>query len=233
MNAVSDQYIQLPLWPPSGQVSALPDTAFIPGVGPSLRPKKKRIRVYYPEYHRQWRKKHPECYRKWLLKHPGHRKQWALANREKINKKHREWVSKNYEQYKALQQKYCKKRQATIKGQLNSRISGAIGNALHGSKNWHHWENLVGYTVEELKRHLESLFSNGMTWDLFLKGKIHIDHKVPQSFFIFDKLTDQEFLYCWSLDNLQPLWAHDNFSKNTKTMEEWEKYKGEKINASR
>jgi hypothetical protein len=35
MNAVSGQYIQLSLWPPSGQVSAPPDTAFIPGAGPS------------------------------------------------------------------------------------------------------------------------------------------------------------------------------------------------------
>jgi hypothetical protein len=43
MNAVSGQYIQLTLWPPSGQVSALPDTAFIPGAGPfSLDKKHKR-----------------------------------------------------------------------------------------------------------------------------------------------------------------------------------------------
>jgi group I intron endonuclease len=35
MNAGSGQYIQIPLWPPSGQVSASPDSAFILDVGPS------------------------------------------------------------------------------------------------------------------------------------------------------------------------------------------------------
>jgi hypothetical protein len=54
----------------------------------------------------------------------------------------------------------------------------------------------------------------GMSWDLLLHGKIHIDHIVPISFFRYEKIEDQEFQYCWSLNNLQPLWAKDNLSKN-------------------
>ena len=51
-----------------------------------------------------------------------------------------------------------------------------------------------------------------MTWKNH--GKWHIDHIVPKSFFRYKNTDDVEFKYCWSLDNLQPLWAKDNFSKS-------------------
>jgi hypothetical protein len=41
------------------------------------------------------------------------------------------------------------------------------------------WEHLVGYTVEDLMAHLESLFVGGMNWENM--GDWHIDHKVPKS----------------------------------------------------
>jgi hypothetical protein len=75
---------------------------------------------------------------------------------------------------------------------------------------------LVGYNAEDLRKHLESKFTNGMNWNAFLRGEIHVDHLVPVSFFIYDKPEDQEFQYCWSLNNLQPLWAKDNWIKRNK-----------------
>jgi len=52
-------------------------------------------------------------------------------------------------------------------------------------------------------------------------GKKNLFHIVPQSRFHFKTVDDPEFKVCWSLDNLQPLWAKDNWSKNDKTMSEW------------
>jgi len=82
------------------------------------------------------------------------------------------------------------------------------------SKNKRHWEDLISYTFQELKEHIEGLFVDGMTWDNY--GDWHIDHKIPQSFFKFKSTDDTEFKYCWSLDNLQPLWAVDNLKKGRK-----------------
>jgi hypothetical protein len=70
------------------------------------------------------------------------------------------------------------------------------------------------YSLEELKYHLESLFQEGMTWDNY--GKWHIDHIISQSKLPFSSMEDENFLKCWSLDNLQPLWAEDNFKKGRK-----------------
>jgi hypothetical protein len=73
---------------------------------------------------------------------------------------------------------------------------------------------LVGYTVQELKTHLESRFLPGMTWDNY--GEWHIDHVIPQAKFKYRTVDDPDFVACWALTNLQPLWRDDNLRKGSK-----------------
>lgn len=68
------------------------------------------------------------------------------------------------------------------------------------------------YTVTELIVHLEGLFSDGMSMSNY--GEWHIDHIKPCS--MFDHTDRVQFLECWSLSNLQPLWRLDNMSKGDK-----------------
>ena len=69
-------------------------------------------------------------------------------------------------------------------------------------------ENL-GCTIEFLKKHLESKFQQGMTWDN--QGAWHVDHIVPLSSF---NLSDfKELKKACHYTNLQPLWARDNQKK--------------------
>lgn len=67
----------------------------------------------------------------------------------------------------------------------------------------------LGYTLDELKQHLEARFLPGMTWENY--GQWHIDHKKPCALFDLSKPVD--FAKCWALENLQPLWAEDNIKK--------------------
>jgi hypothetical protein len=53
-----------------------------------------------------------------------------------------------------------------------------------------------------------------MSWDNY--GKWHIDHKIPVTAFNFERVDDVDFKRCWSLKNLQPLWALDNIVKGNK-----------------
>ena len=53
-----------------------------------------------------------------------------------------------------------------------------------------------------------------MTWDNH--GDWHIDHKIPDSSFTYSKMCDDQFLKSWALDNLQPLWAEENWQKSDK-----------------
>ena len=97
---------------------------------------------------------------------------------------------------------------------LYQRMAGAIRVALkarRNSKRGRRWEELVGYTTDDLSKHLESRFQPGMTWANM--GKWHIDHIRPQSSFTYTSTDDPEFRECWALKNLQPLWASDNLRK--------------------
>lgn len=95
---------------------------------------------------------------------------------------------------------------------VNARMSNAIGQAIR--KNHKSWRSLVGYSCLELMAHLEKQFLKGMSWENF--GKWHIDHIVPKSSFTYEKSDDAEFLECWSLSNLRPIWAKENLSKGAK-----------------
>jgi hypothetical protein len=69
----------------------------------------------------------------------------------------------------------------------------------------------LGCSIDFLKQHLEKLFSFGMSWDNY--GEWHIDHKRPIA--SFDLRLEEDCQKCFHYSNLQPLWAIDNFKKNS------------------
>lgn len=73
--------------------------------------------------------------------------------------------------------------------------------------------DLLGYTLEDLRSHLERQFTGGMSWARFMSGEIHVDHIIPVSRFNITSCECDEFKRCWSLSNLRPLWAKENLSK--------------------
>ena len=60
-------------------------------------------------------------------------------------------------------------------------------------------------------KHLEGQFDQNMTWDNY-GSHWHVDHIIPQS--VFEPANVQHLKWCWSLDNLRPLEASKNVSKN-------------------
>jgi len=82
-------------------------------------------------------------------------------------------------------------------------------------KSGKYWQEIVGYTVKELREYLGSKFRPGMTWDNYgkLEGKWCLDHIIPKSSFDYRTMSDASFKECWRLDNLQPLWFWENCRK--------------------
>lgn len=99
---------------------------------------------------------------------------------------------------------------------INNRIASAINGTLRKRCHKRDWESVVGFTIDQLKRHLERQFIEGMTWEKFIHGEIHIDHKIPKAVFNFKTVKDLDFKKCWCLENLQPMWAHENIIKSDK-----------------
>lgn len=73
------------------------------------------------------------------------------------------------------------------------------------------WEQLVGYTTAELREYIQRRFEPRMSWKNY--GDWHIDHIRPVSTFDFSTYQDDDFKRCWSLSNLRPLWARDNWTR--------------------
>ncbi len=134
-------------------------------------------------------------------------------NREAVNAKRKAIRLANPEHVKELRRRHRAKKRATPKGALDERMSCAIWSALRTNKSGRKWESLVGYTVDDLHRRIESTFNSRMSWERLLAGEIEIDHIIPKSKFSYSKPGDAQFRQCWSLENLQAKWMPDNRRK--------------------
>lgn len=74
--------------------------------------------------------------------------------------------------------------------------------------------DLLGTDIISLRKHLESKFKEGMSWDNHGLYGWHIDHILPCASFDLTKEEDQR--RCFHYTNLQPLWAEDNLKKSDK-----------------
>ena len=98
---------------------------------------------------------------------------------------------------------------------LSNNIRGGIYHALKGLKGFRKWESLVGYTVEDLEKHIESKFVNGISWENY-GTEWHVDHIIPKSWFKYTSTNDATFKECWALKNLQPKLKIDNIRKGNR-----------------
>jgi len=138
------------------------------------------------------------------------RRKTKLKNGIKANAKggHR------YKKVRAYMNQYQSQRRETDpKFNLNARISAGVRYSLR-NKNGLKTFDLLDYTFDELYEHLESKFTDGMSWDNM--SEWHIDHIRPVASFNFDSAEHPDFKKCWALNNLQPLWAVDNKMKGDK-----------------
>lgn len=179
-------------------------------------------------YSKLWYLENPEkvneSRKKWANDNPDKvkkiQKHWVENNREKVAEKSKRWRLNNLEHAREIIRNSNKKRNLIPSNRISTTISSGIRRCLRGAKSKKHWESIVGYSIEDLKKHLESLFTENMSWENH--GKIwEIDHVVPLALFQFDSCEDEAFKKAWSLNNLQPLLKNENRRKGAKHPNQW------------
>lgn len=137
--------------------------------------------------------------------------EYRLKNVEKIKERQKLWYQKNK---KEVNKKRIEARSSNSSKKLRFNISALIREKLKRrllNKNTKSTFTFLPYTLEDLISNLQSKFKKGMTWNNY--GEWHIDHKIPDCSFDYQTVNDSSFQECWSLNNLQPLWAEENWSK--------------------
>ncbi len=134
-----------------------------------------------------------------------------------MNPQYRErYFAKNKDHIRATRRKNEAKRLASdlnfrLGKALRSRLRSAIvGNCRGGSAVRH-----LGCSIAKLRDYLEERFQVGMTWANWGKRGWHIDHIKP--LVSFDLSDPEQFMRAAHYTNLQPLWARDNQSKDSRT----------------
>jgi len=156
-------------------------------------------------------------------KRDAYQKEYNIKHRNEINTRNKKYNAKHRDEMNAYYRKYNNHRYKTdMHFKINKNIRTAIRNSLKGNKDGKHWEDIVGYTLIDLKRHLEKQFTEGMTWKNHERYGWHIDHKVPVNAFNFTKPEHEDFKKCWALSNLQPMWSEDNMSKSNKLIKHFQ-----------
>ena len=127
--------------------------------------------------------------------------QWAKKNREKRNEYMR-LKHINDPDFKIIQ---------NVRNRIN-RIVKNIAKAGHSIE-------LLGCSIQEYRQYLESLFTEGMTWDNYgnKDGQWSIDHIIPCNSFDMSKPENQKA--CFHYTNTQPMWHIDNLIKGIKNLE--------------
>lgn len=97
---------------------------------------------------------------------------------------------------------------------LKKSMSQTFIAVVHNNRKSSTYLDKVGLTPMDIRDHLESLFTDGMTWDNYGNGGWEIDHIKPKH--LFDHTDEKQLQECWSLSNLQPLWKEDNVQKGRK-----------------
>lgn len=95
-------------------------------------------------------------------------------------------------------------RRSSCKNKLILRTQAAYYNLLCGYTSRSKYLNYNVYTVNELKRHLESQFTSEMSWSNYGKCWV-LGHIIPPSYFEFESVYDKDYRIYWSLLNLMPM----------------------------
>ena len=131
--------------------------------------------------------------RKSILKY---KKEYGLKHRDRINKY------------------LIEKRKINIEFRILCNLRKRLWKVLKQNSKKSRTLELLGCSIRQLREHLQSQFRPGMTWDN--QGKWHIDHIRPCA--SFDMTRAEEQRACFNWQNLQPLWAKDNFEKSDKIL---------------
>ncbi len=147
--------------------------------------------------------------------------------KERVRQQTKEWRQKNLEHYSAWNARYRKRPDVLARNRSRFRkrkasdpnfalavaLSASVARAIKTQVGRKAAKSikLLGCSIRKARKHIESQFQKGMSWENFGTHGWHIDHIVPC--YAFDLRIKKNQYKCFHYTNLRPLWASDNIRK--------------------
>lgn len=164
---------------------------------------------YFPERNGKYLRK--TCKICWNKHRTEYKKEWREKNYTRDFENRKNWYRKNPTY---LKEWIKNRRKNDICFKIACYYRTRILQALKGKEKHKKTIELLGCSIDEFKKYIESKFKDGMSWDNYGYTGWHIDHIIPCSKFNLSELNEQK--KCFHYTNLQPLWAEENFKKSNK-----------------
>ena len=154
----------------------------------------------------------------------SNQRQYRIKNADVIRERRKLYRAKNAEKIRLAKQKYGIENRDKISNALAERrarnpivrLANSMRRSIRryldaGQKGEMSSFEIIGCSKDDLRKHLESKFRDGMTWQNYGKHW-HIDHIVP----LISAKSSEEVKKLCNWTNLQPLTAFENISKGSK-----------------
>jgi len=187
----------------------------------SLSEKEKNRKIKWDKNNKSYRKKYYELnkyvlliknkirYNKNIDLIKVKRKNYRDKNKLKISESKNKYRNKNVIK---INYYFKNRRDNDINFRISTNLRTRINRAIKNNQKKGKTLNILGCTIDDFKRHIESNFTEGMNWENY--GKWHIDHIIPCD--CFDLSKEEAQMFCFHHTNMQPMWGIDNIvKKNT------------------
>lgn len=162
--------------------------------------------IEYRESHRKELRLQASVYNE---KMRDYRKQQRLKpeNRQREKERGRKWRAENKEHTSIYFKEYYAKDDSK---RIGRNLRHRLHKILKGTNSALHTKDIAGCSLEFLKHHIESQFTEAMSWENYPTW--HVDHIIPCNAFDLTNPIHQRACFYWK--NLQPLGGAENISKN-------------------
>jgi len=185
---------------------------------------KEERREYNKKYYLEHEEEKKESSKKYNLEHKDeikvYYKKYRLENRDTKNEQEKKWQKNQYDNNPIY------KREQKIRSIFKYILLKIITNDDITERNDSKCLKYFGTTVDGFKKHIESQFTDTMSWynhgRMYNPNKWQLDHIIPIR--SFDFAIEENFTKAFHYTNTQPLMSSDHREKSNKEQRKKEKH---------
>lgn len=137
-----------------------------------------------------------------------------IQHKQKRSQRKHQWDIENVLHRRNYHREYCKNRRLNdVNYNILISLRNRVVKILNGRNKSESTLVLLGCSIDVFRKHIETQFKDGMSWDNHGVYGWHIDHIRPCSY--FDLSDPEQQKQCFHYTNLQPLWAEENLKKGS------------------